>query len=259
MKIAIPANEPNLSARCSDRLGLAPYLIIVDTPSGHWEAFANPDRMHAGSGMTMVAQIIANHCQVLILQWCSPIAEKYLSNAGVQIITGLGGRTVAEAIAEFQHQHARDSMERPHESRKRFAADKRTIIPALGKTFRQIYAMLPVMLGVVLLLGLFNVLVPRGVLFSFFSGHGWQDTFRGALVGSFFAGNPVNSYIAGAQMLNNGMGIGVVTAFMCAWVMVGLVQLPAESSALGWRFAVARNAGCFALAMVIGWSIAFWF
>jgi predicted Fe-Mo cluster-binding NifX family protein len=258
MKIAIPANEPDLSARCSDRLGLAPYLIIVDAQSGHWEAFANPDQTHVGSGMTMVAQIIANHCQVLLAQWCSPIAEKYLSNAGVQIVTGLGSRTVTEAIVEFQSKSYRNSMARPHDLRRRIA-NRGTIILALDKAFRQIYALLPVMLGVVMLLGIFNALIPKRFLFGLFPGHGWQDAFRGALVGSFFAGNPVNSYIAGAQMLNNGMSIGAVTAFMCAWVMVGLVQLPAEASALGWRFAAARNAGCFVLSMVIGWIIAFWF
>ncbi len=121
MKIAIPANGPDLRARCSDRLGLAQYLLVVEVQSGHWEAFANPDQMHGGSGMIMVAQIIANRCQVLLAQWCSPIAEKYLSNAGVQIVTGLSSRTVAEAIEEFQRKSYRNSMERPHGLRRRVA------------------------------------------------------------------------------------------------------------------------------------------
>lgn len=258
MKIAIPAEGTQPDAALCDRLGLAPYVLIVDTRTGQWETIANPDQMHSGSGMTLVALIIANHCQVVLARWCSPIAEKYLSNAGVRIVTGLHSRTAAEAIDEFQHRRSDPDAE---EGRARglqgSIVNRQALTRALGQALRQIESLLPVMMGVILLLGLFNTLVPRAVLFTFFTGHGWQDAFRGALVGSLFTGNPINSYIAGAEMLKAGIGIGAVTAFMCAWVMVGLIQMPAEASALGWRFAIVRNAACFFLSLVIAWIMGF--
>jgi uncharacterized membrane protein YraQ (UPF0718 family) len=233
-------------------------LLIVDTRAGDWKAVANPDQMRSGSGMTMVALIIANHCQVLLTPWCSPIAEKYLSNAGVRIVTGLHSRTAVEVVDEFQRIRSDPAAEKNragglHDR----AVNRLALTRALGQALRQIESLLPVLIGVILLLGLFHALVPRAVLFDLFTGHGGQDAFRGALVGSLFTGNPINSYIAGAGMLDAGIGIGAVTAFICAWVMVGLVQLPAEASALGWRFAIVRNAGCFILSVVIAWIMGF--
>jgi uncharacterized membrane protein YraQ (UPF0718 family) len=90
----------------------------------------------------------------------------------------------------------------------------------------------------------------------FSGGMGW-DSFWGACLGSLFAGNPISSYIIGAQMLDVGVSIVAVTAFICSWVTVGLVQLPAESTALGWRFAVLRNASCFVLSMGVSFVMAF--
>jgi uncharacterized membrane protein YraQ (UPF0718 family) len=42
-----------------------------------------------------------------------------------------------------------------------------------------------------------------------------------------------------------------VTAFLVAWVTVGIIQLPAESSILGMKFALLRNISAFVLAIVV--------
>jgi hypothetical protein len=107
------------------------------------------------------------------------------------------------------------------------------------------------MMGVVFLVGLFSTFISEEALSSFFSGTLWQDSFRGALGGSAFAGNPVNSYIIGGKLLNLGVSPVAVSAFMCSWVTVGLVQLPAEIASLGWRFAMIRNLSCFVLSMAL--------
>ena len=77
------------------------------------------------------------------------------------------------------------------------------------------------------------------------------DTLWGACFGSILAGNPINSYIIGAALLNHGISLFAVTAFIITWVTVGLVQLPAEIASLGLRFALLRNVICLVLAIPI--------
>jgi uncharacterized membrane protein YraQ (UPF0718 family) len=86
-----------------------------------------------------------------------------------------------------------------------------------------------------------------------------MDSLWGTALGSVFTGNPINSYIIGRQFLERGVSLLAVTAFICSWVTVGLLQLPAEIAALGWKFALVRNIFCFGLSMVIGFVIMVFF
>lgn len=43
------------------------------------------------------------------------------------------------------------------------------------------------------------------------------------------------------ELLEQGAGLVAVTAFLVAWVTVGLIQLSVESILLGKKFAVSRN------------------
>jgi hypothetical protein len=110
---------------------------------------------------------------------------------------------------------------------------------------------LPIMIGVVLLIGLFNAFVSREALASVFSGGVALDSLWGACFGSILAGNPISSYIIGGELLEQGVSLFAVTALIVAWVTVGVVQIPAEMSALGARFALVRNAVCFVFAILV--------
>ena len=109
----------------------------------------------------------------------------------------------------------------------------------------------PVLVGVLLLVGLFTVLIPGGDFTKLFSGNAVIDPLIGALLGSAATGNPVTSYVIGGELLDLGVGMSAVIAFVLSWVTVGLVQLPAESLMLGRRFAVTRNLVSYAMAVVI--------
>jgi len=65
------------------------------------------------------------------------------------------------------------------------------------------------------------------------------------------ASNPINSYVIGGELLEQGVSLYAVTAFIAAWVTIGWVQLPAEMAALGTKFAVIRNALSFVLCIFI--------
>ncbi len=122
---------------------------------------------------------------------------------------------------------------------------------ALRRTLRQFASILPIITGVVFLLGLVRALLPPAILRQAFSGPPLLDAAKGAGMGSILAGNPINSYIIGGQLLGDGASIYAVTAFVLTWVTVGIVQLPAEAAALGTRFALTRNLIAFALSLPI--------
>ncbi len=115
---------------------------------------------------------------------------------------------------------------------------------ALGKVF-------PMILGTILLISLISALIPKFFYVSVFNQNIFFDSIVGSLIGSISAGNPITSYIFGGEMLNQGVGLIVVTAFLVSWVTVGLIQLPAESSILSKKFAIIRNSSSFVFAIIV--------
>lgn len=121
---------------------------------------------------------------------------------------------------------------------------------AVTKSAKGLYKALPVLLGAILLVSLANTLIPKTAYSSLFRGDLFLDSFIGGALGSILAGNPVTSYIIGGELLKQGISLLAVTAFLVAWVTVGLVQLPAESILLGKRFAIVRNLTAFVFAII---------
>lgn len=109
----------------------------------------------------------------------------------------------------------------------------------------------PMILAVVLLMGLLRVSLPPARLRRLFGGQTGLDLLVGTAVGSVSTGNAVTSYVVGGELLAAGISLGAVTAFLVAWVTVGVVQVPAEAEFLGRRFAVVRNVTSAVSAIVV--------
>ena len=109
----------------------------------------------------------------------------------------------------------------------------------------------PILLGVIILISLLTTLIPKEAISKIFSGNYLIDGLIGSALGSILAGNPITSYILGGELLAGGVSLLAVTAFLVAWVTVGLVQLPAESILLGKRFAITRNITAFIFAIIV--------
>ncbi len=122
---------------------------------------------------------------------------------------------------------------------------------ALTGLWNNLKTSIPILIGVLLLIGLVNSAVPRGFFSRLFTGKGLLDPLVGAVFGSVAAGNPVTSYVIGGELLASGISLTAVLAFILSWITVGIVQLPAESLMLGRRFALIRNAVSFVLAVLI--------
>lgn len=119
------------------------------------------------------------------------------------------------------------------------------------RALRGLYNALPILLGVILLVGLLDALLPKQGFSSLFVGGIAIQTIIAALLGSIFAGNPITSYILGGELLKNGISLIPITAFIVSWVTVGIVQLPAEALMLGKRFAIVRNITAFVLSVIV--------
>ena len=125
---------------------------------------------------------------------------------------------------------------------------------ALKNAAKSMWMSLPILLGAILLISLASALIPKQTIINFFGTIPFIDSLMGAGIGSILAGNPITSYIIGGEMLRQGVSIVAVTAFIVAWVTVGLVQLPAEIILLGKRFAIVRNIVSFVFAIIIAYS-----
>ena len=122
---------------------------------------------------------------------------------------------------------------------------------SMTKATRGLWNAFPMILGTILLISLISVIVPKSFYTTLFSKNILIDSIVGSSVGSISAGNPITSYIFGGEMLNQGIGLLAVTAFLVAWVTVGIIQLPAESTILGKKFAILRNITAFILSIIV--------
>ncbi len=129
--------------------------------------------------------------------------------------------------------------------------DKKGIAVSFYKAFKSFGTTLPIMLGIILILGLFRTFVSKEMVISIFTGDTFQSTFIGALVGSIFTGNPVTSYIIGGELIKENVNLLAITSFIVAWVTVGIIQLPAEAGILGRKFAFNRNILSFILSILV--------
>ena len=128
---------------------------------------------------------------------------------------------------------------------------KKSFLSTVLKTIKGFTLTLPIIIGVILCIGLFNTFVSVEIIHKIFSGNIIFDTFIGSVVGSITAGNPINSYIIGEQLLADGVSLYTIIAFLICWVTVGIVQLPYEISMLGKKFAYTRNLLSFIFAIII--------
>lgn len=136
------------------------------------------------------------------------------------------------------------------------------MLNSLKKSVLSFSAMLPMIFGVVGLVAMLQTLVPAQRLVGFFTGNAFVDTLIGTGCGAVAAGNPMVSYVLGGEMLGHGVSLYAVTAFILAWVTLGVIQLPMEVEAFGRRFTLIRNLmaflGTLAVATLTTWTVGWW-
>jgi uncharacterized membrane protein YraQ (UPF0718 family) len=119
------------------------------------------------------------------------------------------------------------------------------------KTAKGLWVSFPMIFGTILLVSLISVLVPVSFYVSVFNKSSFLNSLIGGLIGSISVGHPITSYIFGGEMLNHGVKLVSITAFLVSWVTVGVIQIPAESAILGKKFALLRNFTAFILSILV--------
>jgi len=246
MKIAVPAGAPNLDAGVEHKLGTASYLLVIDMDDMSFEAVEGPSSSTGpGAGVQAVTLVLGMGARILLTGYISPHIARTLQKNGIEVVTSVSGN-VRDAVEKYKRgDFSQVDDEGSNSVMEGSGPTGGQWRDALRRAARQFFGILPVLIGVILLVGLFRSFLPREFLMAVFSGDMILDTLGGACVGSILAGNPINSYVIGETLLKMGISLVGVTALMLSWVSVGLVQLPAEMSTLGVRFALIRNIAAF--------------
>ncbi len=122
---------------------------------------------------------------------------------------------------------------------------------AAKNTLGTLMMVMPMLLSVIGLMGLFETLVTPEMIQSVFQGSVLSDTLIGTGVGAISVGQPFLSYAIGGELLDEGVSLYAVTAFILSFVTLGLIQLPLEWSLFGTRFTLLRNILSFIFALLI--------
>ncbi len=137
--------------------------------------------------------------------------------------------------------------------------EKKTFQKSLKQAVLSFTSMMPMILSIVGLMGLFQAMVSKELLASLFTGDPVRDTLIGTVAGGIAVGQALVSYILGGELLEQGISIYAVTAFILAWVTLGIVQLPLEAEVLGLRFTIYRNILAFVSTILVSigtvWTI----
>lgn len=118
------------------------------------------------------------------------------------------------------------------------------------KTYNNLKTSLPIIFGVLLLVNLINPLFQEYYP-EIFTGNYIIDPFLGAVGGSIAFGIPITAYVTGGELIDEGVSLLSVTAFILAWTTVGLAMLPLEIKFLGKKLAVYRSTLNFFVAIII--------
>jgi len=119
------------------------------------------------------------------------------------------------------------------------------------KAAKSIWNSLPLIIGTILLISLVSTIIPKHLILLIFKNNFILDPLIGSFFGSIFAGNPIVSYLFAGELLNQGISLIAVTAFIVSWVTVGIIQIPAESAILGKKFTLLRNLSAFIFAIIV--------
>jgi hypothetical protein len=124
------------------------------------------------------------------------------------------------------------------------------------RAVERFFFLLPLVPGVLLVFSLIMQLLPDQPLQRFFGHDPALDALVGGLVGSLAMGQVFVGYLAGGELVRNGISLATVTALIVSWATVGLTFLPYEMRAYGNRFAIARNLLAFVSTLIIAYATA---
>ena len=129
--------------------------------------------------------------------------------------------------------------------------DKQKFNQVFKKTYKSLVRIIPMILGVILLISIIEILIPKKVFWAIFTKNIFVDPFIWAALWSIMAWNPITWYILWKWFLDSWVDLIAVTSFLVCWVTVWMVQLPVEASMLWKKFAIFRNIAAFFMSILV--------
>jgi len=124
---------------------------------------------------------------------------------------------------------------------------KKTVLQSI----KPLIKIFPFFVGIILLISLINSAISKSFYQKIFSKNIFLDSLIGTSLGSIFAGNSITSYIMGGEFLQQGVSLVAVTAFLVAWVTVGVLQFVVEAYYFGKKFTILRNILSFIFSILV--------
>ncbi len=120
--------------------------------------------------------------------------------------------------------------------------------------YNNIFDIVLILISVSGMIGLVEVLLPSGFFAGAFSSFPKIaiTAVGGTLLGSITAGSPILSYPIAKAMVDEGILLGIVAAFISAWSLIDPISLPTEMHYLGKKFAFWRMFMSFTIAIATG-------
>ena len=113
--------------------------------------------------------------------------------------------------------------------------------------------MIPLLLAIFALIGLFQEFVPPEMIRSWLGADNHLlALLNGGLVGAVAIGPPVAAFPIAGSFIETGAWPPAAAAFIVSWVSVGVMTMPVEAHVFGWRFTLWRNLITFIAALFIG-------
>ncbi len=117
--------------------------------------------------------------------------------------------------------------------------------PLLKKAFKKslfsFISIFPMIMGVVGLVGLMQIYITPDMISKFFGYGDILDIFAGTFAGAISVGQGMISYVVADGLMEQGVSIYALSAFILSWVTLGFIQIPAEATVFGVRFTIYRN------------------
>jgi uncharacterized membrane protein YraQ (UPF0718 family) len=131
--------------------------------------------------------------------------------------------------------------------------DRGKTLLSLQVAGRSLRKLIPLLIAVFGLVGLFQVFLPPEQVEQFLGAdNGWMSLFLGGALGAVSIGPPLAAYPLAGSMLDAGAWPPAVAAFVVSWISVGIITLPFEASVFSVRYALLRNSIGFIVALFIG-------
>ena len=134
-----------------------------------------------------------------------------------------------------------------------FLLDRRKSLRALKIAGQSLIKLLPLLIAVFGLVGLFQEFLPPQLVSQWLGkSSGMLALLIGTAAGAISIGPPLAAYPLAGSLLDAGAWPPAIAAFILSWISVGIITLPFEAQTFGSRFALLRNSISFIVAMLCG-------